>query len=60
MKTLKKVFRLLLLIIFITLASFGAATMFTPNFRDRYLNREVRTELVQKEEDDEENDDVKD
>ena len=60
MKTLKKVVRLLMIIFFITLASFGAATMFTPNFRERYMHKEIRTELVQKEEDDEENDDVKD
>jgi hypothetical protein len=48
MKFLKKAVRLLLLTAFIVLASFGAAAMFAPNFRDRYQNKETRIELVDK------------
>jgi hypothetical protein len=53
MKILKKFFRLLLLICLIFLASFGAGAMLTPNFRERYLPNETRTELVEKEDEEE-------
>jgi hypothetical protein len=51
MEILKKVLRLLCLTVIILLASFGAAGVITPNFRDRYIHKETRIELVEKKED---------
>jgi hypothetical protein len=53
MQLLKRIGRMLILTIFIILASFGLG-MFGLNFRERFLNKETQIELVEKknEEDD--------
>ncbi|MFZ6013709.1 MAG: hypothetical protein ACOYXT_25445 [Bacteroidota bacterium] len=58
MKTLKKILRLLLITCFIAMASFGIGLqgVIFPSYRDRYLNQEIKIEVVDKKEDDEESD----
>jgi flagellar basal body-associated protein FliL len=55
MAKLKKALRLLCLIIMIILASFGMGITgnFLSNNRERYMNNEIRTEQVDKKEDEE-------
>jgi hypothetical protein len=47
MKILKKFFRIFVLSVVIIMASFGMG-MFGLTFRERFLNKEARVELVQK------------
>ena len=51
MKIFKKILRLFVLLIFIVVASFSMIPIF-PNYRDRYLNNEIKTEQIDKKEDD--------
>jgi hypothetical protein len=53
MKKLKKVFRLFVMIFFLALASFGMANLL-PVYRDRYRDKEIRTEQTEKKEDESE------
>jgi hypothetical protein len=55
MKILKKAQRLLWLVLFITLTIFGAGFML-PN-RERYQDKEVRIELVEKKDDENQDED---
>jgi hypothetical protein len=51
MKIYKKILRFFVLSIFIVVASFGMMPIF-PNFRDRYLNNEIKTEQIDRKEND--------
>lgn len=60
MKNPKQVLRLLGLVVFIVLASFGLGLTVLPSYRERYMNNEIRTEQVDKrKEDDKELDEKK-
>ena len=52
MKTFKKILRLIVLSSLILLSSFGMISIF-PNYRDRYMDNEIKIELVEKEKEDE-------
>ncbi|HYI76360.1 MAG TPA: hypothetical protein VEW65_01990 [Chryseolinea sp.] len=53
MQLLKKIGRTLIISIFIILASFGIG-LFGVNFRESFMNKETRIEMVDKKEDDDE------
>jgi hypothetical protein len=55
MQLLKKIGRILIISVFIILASFGIG-LFGVNFRETFMNKETRIELVDKKEDDDESD----
>jgi len=55
MQLLKKIGRILIISVFIILASFGIG-LFGVNFREAFMNKETRIELVDKKEDDDESD----
>ena len=54
MQLLKKIGRILIISIFIILASFGIG-LFGVNFRESFMNKETRIEMVDRKEDDDEN-----
>jgi len=54
MKTLKKVIRLFVLAILIILAASGTLAIFLPVARERYVDKEIRIEQVDKNRDEEE------
>jgi hypothetical protein len=53
MQLLKKIGRILIISVFIILASFGIG-LFGVNFRESFMNKETRIELVDKKDDDDE------
>ena len=56
MKTLKKVLRILALLFLVILAASGAGMLgaFSPNNREKYMDKEIRIERVDKNRDEEE------
>ena len=54
MKTLKKVIRVFVLAILIILAASGALAIFLPVARERYVDKEIRIERIDKNKDEEE------
>jgi hypothetical protein len=56
MKTLKKVLRVFFLTLIIFLAAAGAGMLgaFMPNFRDQYMDKEIRIEQVDKKKEEDE------
>ncbi len=56
MQLLKKIGRILILTMFIVLASFGLGILGL-NFRERFLNKEIQIELVEKRNDEDDFDD---
>ena len=59
MQLLKKLGRILIISIFIILASFGIG-VFGVNFRESFINKETRIELVQKKNDEDTGEDEQD
>lgn len=59
MKKLKKALRLLAMVLFMILASFGLGLTgaILPGSRERYMNSDIKTEQVDKREESEEQDD---
>jgi len=55
MQLLKKIGRILIISVFIILASFGIG-LFGVNFRESFMNKETRIEMVDEKEDDDESD----
>ena len=53
MQLLKKIGRILIISVFIILASFGIG-LFGVNFRESFMNKETRIEMVDKKDDDDE------
>ena len=54
MKTLKKVIRVIVLIFLIILAASGVLAIFLPVARERYVDKEIRIERIDKNKDEEE------
>jgi len=48
MKTLKKVIRIIVLVVLIILAASGVLAIFLPRTRERYMDKEITTEQVDK------------
>ena len=59
MRLLKKLGRILIISLFIILASFGIG-VFGVNFRESFINKETRIELVQKKNDEDTGEDEQD
>ena len=59
MQLLKKLGRILIISLFIILASFGIG-IFGVNFRESFINKETRIELVQKKNDEDTGEDEQD
>ena len=59
MQLLKKLGRILIISLFIILASFGTG-VFGVNFRESFINKETRIELVQKKNDEDTGEDEQD
>ncbi|HET6539771.1 MAG TPA: hypothetical protein VFG46_04750 [Chryseolinea sp.] len=59
MQLLKKLGRILIISLFIILASFGIG-VFGVNFRESFINKETRIELVQKKNDEDTGEDEQD
>lgn len=59
MNTFKKIIRLVVLSSLILLSSFGMVSIF-PNYRDRYIDNEIKIERVEKEKEDESDFELKD
>lgn len=59
MKTLKKVIRVFVLIVLIILAASGVLAAFLPVTRERYMDKEIRVEQVDKKSDEEDIQEVK-
>ncbi|HLZ16898.1 MAG TPA: hypothetical protein VKQ08_07650 [Cyclobacteriaceae bacterium] len=56
MKTLKKVLRIISLVLLIILAVSGLLSTFLPNLRERYQDKKIRIEQVDKKRNENEND----
>ena len=59
MQLLKKLGRILIISIFIILASFGIG-IFGVNFRESFINKETRIEMVEKKNDEDKDEDEQD
>ena len=54
METLKKVIRVIVLVVLIILAASGVLAIFLPKTRERYVDKEIRTEQIDKKKDEDE------